>query len=151
MVCLSAPYPSGKASSAGIGGTSTARKRGNRMEVDLHGWHSTEIVNTGALQEIVRQAWEMGERCLTLIHGHGRRHDLPGRFVNTNTGRFGILVRAALREDKSLRRWIQYTTIDSHEWGATSIKLRRNPSPSRAALNPKAWAALAKGPEGRDP
>lgn len=121
------------------------------MEVDLHGWHSTEIVNTGALEEIVRQVWQMGERCLTLIHGHGQRHDLPGSFVNTNTGRFGILVRAALREHKSLRRWIYHTTLDCAEWGATSIKLKRNPSPTRASLDSKAWAALAKGPQGHDP
>jgi len=117
------------------------------MEIDLHGWHPTQIVNTGALEEIVRQAWEMGERRLTLIHGHGRQRGPGPGFVNTNTGFFGLLVRDSLRNVTSLRQWIHYTTVDCSEWGSTSVNLRRNASPTRTSLDPKVWEMLGDGSE----
>jgi len=40
------------------------------MEIDLHGYHPSDIVWNGVLAKIVQQAWEMGERRLCLIHGH---------------------------------------------------------------------------------
>ena len=82
------------------------------MEIDLHGYHPREIIDTGILREIVRQAWEMGEASLTLIHGHGRNRGISPGFVNTNTGCFGLRIREALSCDESLRPWIFYTTLD---------------------------------------
>jgi hypothetical protein len=49
------------------------------MQIDLHGYHPAEIVWSGVLAKIVEQAWEMGERELILIHGHGRNRGItPG-------------------------------------------------------------------------
>ena len=42
------------------------------MEVDLDGFHPSQIVKSGWLQKLVQQTWEMGEARLILIHGHGR-------------------------------------------------------------------------------
>jgi hypothetical protein len=42
------------------------------MEIDLHGYHPRDIVWNRVLAKVVEQAWEMGERELILIHGHGR-------------------------------------------------------------------------------
>jgi hypothetical protein len=72
------------------------------MQIDLHGYRPREIINTGVLREIVRQAWEMGEGFLTLVHGHGRNRGISPGFVNTNTGYFGLRIREALRRDESL-------------------------------------------------
>jgi hypothetical protein len=105
------------------------------MEIDLHGYHPDEIVATDVLTKIVRQAWEMGDPYLRLIHGHGRHRGLSPSFVNTNTGYFGLRIREALRHDNQLRQWIYYTTLDCGDWGATSIKLRSNPAPTRTELD----------------
>ena len=77
------------------------------MEIDLHRYHPREIIDTGVLREIVRQAWEMGEASLTLIQGHGRNRGISLGCVNTNTGYFGLRIREALRCDESIRpvRW----------------------------------------------
>jgi hypothetical protein len=80
------------------------------MKIDLHGYHPREIVFNGTLAKIVQQAWQMGESELTLIHGHGRNRGISPGFVNTNTGYFGLCIRRARRNDRSLRRWIKYTT-----------------------------------------
>jgi hypothetical protein len=82
------------------------------MQIDLHGYHPVEIVWSGVLAKLVEQAWEMGERELILIHGHGRNRGITPGFVNTNTGFFGLQIRSALRHDKDLRRWIHHTTLD---------------------------------------
>ena len=111
-----------------------ATKR-KRTEVDLHGYHPSEIVSSGVLDQIVQQAWEMGEAELTLIHGHGRNRGISPGFVNTNTGYFGLCVRRALRHDESLRRWIYHTTLDCRQMGSTSVKLKPNPSPMRKAID----------------
>jgi hypothetical protein len=111
------------------------RIRGNEeVEIDLHGYHPREIVDAGVLREIVRQAWEMGETSLTLIHGHGRNRGISPGFVNTNTGYFGLRIRKALRCDRSLRQWIFYTTLDRMETGSTTVRLRPNPTPSRKEM-----------------
>jgi hypothetical protein len=47
-----------------------------------------EIVWNGILTKLVKQAWEMGETELILIHGHGRNRGITPGFVNTNTGFF---------------------------------------------------------------
>ena len=96
------------------------------MEIDLHGYHPSEIVFNGILGEILRQAWEMGEFELTLIHGHGRNRGITPGFVNTNTGYFGLCIRRALRQDGSYRQWIKHTTLDCRQMGSTSIRLKPN-------------------------
>ena len=50
------------------------------MEIDLHGYHPTEIVAAGLLATIVQQAWEIGETHLRLIHGHGRNRGILAGF-----------------------------------------------------------------------
>lgn len=106
-----------------------------KMEIDLHGYHPTEIVFNGTLGKIVQQAWEMGKDDLTLIHGHGRNRGISPGFVNTNTGYFGLCIRQALRHDQSLRTWTKHTTLDCSKMGCTSIKLKANPSPTREHLD----------------
>jgi hypothetical protein len=64
------------------------------MQIDLHGYHPAEIVWSGVLAKVVEQAWEMGERELILIHGHGRNRGITPGFVNTNTGFFGLQIRS---------------------------------------------------------
>jgi len=47
------------------------------MQVDLHGYHPSEIVNNGVLDQLVQQAWEMGEAELTVIHGQDSYRTYP--------------------------------------------------------------------------
>ena len=75
--------------------------RSRHLEVDLHGFHPSQILRTGFLHKLVQQSWEMGEIKLTLIHGHGRNRGISPGFVNTNTGYFGLCIRRALRQDES--------------------------------------------------
>jgi hypothetical protein len=105
------------------------------MQIDLHGYHPGDIVFSGVLSEIIRQAWEMGEASLSLIHGHGRNRGLTPGFVNTNTGYFGLAIRRALRHDANLRQWIKHTTLDCSQVGVTSIDLKRNPTPTRREID----------------
>jgi hypothetical protein len=105
------------------------------MEIDLHGYHPRDIVWSGVLERIVQQAWEMGESELTLIHGHGRNRGISPGFVNTNTGFFGLEIRRALRHEKALRSWILHTTLNCEYPGCTTVRLKRNPSPTRATLD----------------
>jgi len=104
------------------------------MEIDLHGYHPREIVETGTIGVIVQQAWEMGEKSLTLIHGHGRKRGISVGFVHTNTGYFGLCIRRELRCEHYLRQWIFHTTLDRRKWGSTSVRLKPNPVPSRTKL-----------------
>ncbi len=97
------------------------------MQVDLHGYYPAEIVWSGVLAKIVEQAWEMGERELVLIHGHGRNRGITPGFVNTNTGSFGLQIRSALRHDKDLRRWIHHTTLDCSNPGSYKCILEAQP------------------------
>jgi hypothetical protein len=60
------------------------------MQIDLHGYHPRNVVWNGVLAILVEQAWEMGERELILIHGHGRNRGITHGLVNTNTGFFGL-------------------------------------------------------------
>ena len=106
-----------------------------KMEIDLHGFHPSEIVQTDVLKKIIQQTWDMGDTYLTLIHGHGRNRGISPGFVNTNTGYFGLEIRRALRHDNELRQWIQYTTLDCSDMGVTSIKLKPNPAPTRSKMD----------------
>src|SRR5471030_2884220 len=94
-----------------------------KMEIGLHGYHPSEIVQNDVLEKIIQQTWEMGVSYLTLIHGHGRNRGISPGFVNTNTGYFGLEIRRALRHDKELRQWIRYTTLDCSHMGVTRVKL----------------------------
>jgi hypothetical protein len=105
------------------------------MEIDLHGYHPSDIVSNGILTRIIKQAWEMGEPQLTLIHGHGRKRGISPGFVNTNTGFFGLNIRHALRHDMELRQWVKYTTLECGQRGSTSIKLKSNPAPTRTQID----------------
>jgi hypothetical protein len=103
------------------------------MKVDLHGY-PIDIIETGFLDTIVQQSWEMGELEIFLIHGHGRNRGMTVPF-KTNTGMLGITVRRALRQDSDLRQWIKRTTLDCTDPGVTSVELKHNPNPSRTALD----------------
>jgi hypothetical protein len=105
------------------------------MTIDLHGYRPSEIVWNGTLARIVQQAWEMGETQLRLIHGHGRMRGISPGFVKTSTGVFGLQIRRALRHHRGLRKWIKYTTLNCSDWGATSIKLKRNSAPTRTQFD----------------
>jgi hypothetical protein len=105
------------------------------MEIDLHGYHPTEIVDSGVLVELIRQAWEMGESTLTLIHGHGRNRGISPGFVNTNTGYFGLSIRRALRHDDALRQWIFSSTLDCGNSRSSSVRLKPNPAPNRKEID----------------
>src|SRR6266404_6910098 len=94
------------------GHDSTGCRRGQKMEIDLHSYHPSEIVWNDVLAKIIQQTWEMGDTHLRLIHGHGRNRGISRGFVNTNTGYFGLEIRRALRHDRKLRKWIKYTTLD---------------------------------------
>jgi hypothetical protein len=105
------------------------------LAIDLHGYHPAAIVRSGVLNKVVQQSWEMGEPYLYLIHGHGRNRGITPGFVNTNTGFFGLRIRHALRHDKSLRTWIYHTTLNCEDMGVTRVRLKRNPTASRSALD----------------
>src|SRR5689334_9250833 len=105
------------------------------MEFDLHGHHPDDVLSDGRFERLVQQVWEMGEPHLRLIHGHGRGRGISPGFVNTNTGYFGLRIRDALRHDHQLRAWIKYTTLDCTEQGVTGVRLKRNPNPTRTALD----------------
>ena len=100
------------------------------MELDLHGYHPNEI----DIADLLRQAWETGADKVTLIHGHGRNRGLSPGFVNTNTGFFGLCVRGAIRNDSSLKSWVKISTLDCSHNGSTTIKLKRNPNPTRTEV-----------------
>jgi hypothetical protein len=103
--------------------------------IDLHGYHPADIVFSGVLDKIVRQAWEMGAKTLTLIHGHGRNRGISPGFVNTNTGYFGLTIRRAMRHHESLRRWIYHTSLDCGDTGRTSVNLKKNAKPTRRRID----------------
>jgi hypothetical protein len=105
------------------------------MRIDLRGYRPSEIVWNGLLIKIVRQCWQMGESELRLVHGHGRARGKTPGFVNTKTGVFGLAIRHAFRRNKELRQWIKHTTLDCRKWGATTVKLKPNPAPSRTRLD----------------
>ena len=105
------------------------------MEVDLHGHHPDDFVEGRGLHALLKQAWEMGESEVCFVHGHGRNRDYPPPFANTNTGFFGLRIREALRHDRSVRRWVKYTTLNCKRSGCTSIRLKPNPCPTRTDLD----------------
>jgi len=105
------------------------------MELDLHGYHPRDIVWNGVLENIIQQSWEMGEAEICLIHGHGRNRGISPGFVNTNTGYFGLEIRSALRNQVVFRQWIKWTTLCCVHAGATTVRLKRNPSPTRGEFD----------------
>ena len=75
------------------------------MQIDLHGYHHSEIVFKGILNRLIQQCWKMGETELTLIHGHGRHRGIFPGFVNTNTGYFGLYIRVSGGRYEMTRRF----------------------------------------------
>jgi hypothetical protein len=104
------------------------------VKIDLHGYHPSDIVGP-PMAKLIEQAWKMGAERICFIHGHGRARGISPGFVNTNTGYFGLRVRRELRHNESLRRWVKYTTLDCGDWGATTVKLKANPNPTRTGLD----------------
>jgi hypothetical protein len=107
------------------------------MEIDFHGHYPRDVIDTGILHRIVQQAWEMSEPQISFIHGHGRNRGISPGFVNTNTGRFGLAVRSALRNSPELRSYVVRSTLDCRNPGVTCVQLRRNSEPSRTQLDPE--------------
>jgi hypothetical protein len=107
------------------------------VQIDLHGYRPRDIKGV-PLAHILEQAWQMGAPRIRFIHGHGRGRGKPNRsrgFYRTNTGPFGLSIRRALRRHRELRQWIMYSTLDCSDWGRTTVKLKRNPRPTRTALD----------------
>jgi len=103
-------------------------------KIDLHGYRPRDFIGP-PMAAIVEQAWEMGADKLRFIHGHGRARGKSPGFYNTKTSWFGLRIRRALRHDRSLRRWVKYTTLDCGKWGRTTVKLKANPNPTRRELD----------------
>ncbi len=103
------------------------------LQIDLHGYHPTQVDEV--LELLIQQAWEIGSNEITIIHGHGRARANPRPFANTNTGYLGLTVRNELRHSPTLRQWIKYTTMCCRHDGSTSVKLKRNPNPSRLNID----------------
>jgi hypothetical protein len=96
------------------------------MLIDLHGYHPNDV----DVASLLKQAWEIGEPEVTLIHGHGHNRGVTLGFVNTNTGFFGLSVRRAIRNNRHLAAWVKISTLDCSQSGSTTIKLKPNPQPS---------------------
>ena len=100
------------------------------MDIDLHGYHPNDI----DVKDLLKQAWETGASEVTLIHGHGRNRGLSPGFVNTNTGYFGLQIRAAIRGNSHLKPWVKISTLDCGDRGSTTVKLKPNPNPTRTEI-----------------
>jgi hypothetical protein len=102
----------------------------DRIKIDLHGYHPNDI----DIAALLKQAWETGASEVRLVHGHGRARGRSVGFINTKTGYFGLRVRRAIRGNSVLKPWVKISTLDCHEWGATSVKLKPNPNPTRSQI-----------------
>ena len=100
------------------------------MEIDLHGYHPSEI----DVPDLLRQAWETGASEVTIVHGHGRNRGLSPGFFNTNTGHFGLFVRREIRFS-NLKPWVKISSLDRSDAGSTTVKLRPNPNPTRTVID----------------
>jgi hypothetical protein len=111
------------------------QNQASEIQVDLHGYHPDDIAGW-PLEKIIEQAWQIGADKLRIIHGHGRNRVTAIRGVNTNTGFFGLRIRNELRyASDEIRRYIKITTLDCAHEGSTSIKLKKNPRPTRTGLD----------------
>jgi hypothetical protein len=123
-------------------GTMTLQRK---MNIDLHGYHPSQI-NVATL---LQQAWEAGAESVTLIHGHGHNRGLSVGFVNTNTGYFGLEIRRSIRGNAELRQWVKISTLDCRHDGSTTIKLKKNPTPTRTEIElperqPPPWVSRGR-------
>ncbi|HTV38383.1 MAG TPA: hypothetical protein VMF12_18285 [Xanthobacteraceae bacterium] len=103
-------------------------------KIDLHGYHPSAFIGA-PMAAIIEQAWEMGADRVRFVHGHARGRGISPGFFNTKTGYFGLRIRRELRHNRSLRRWIKYTTLQCSGWGVTTVKLKANPNPTRRELD----------------
>jgi hypothetical protein len=106
-----------------------------QVTADLHGYHPDEI--TGSLELLIRQAWEMGVDRLRLAHGHGRHRPTAGRPVHgNNSGFLGLRIRNELEQpSREIRCLLSSTVFDQSHIGQTIVRLKRNPNPTRDALD----------------
>ena len=104
--------------------------------VDLHHYSPKQVcTSNGILSRLCWESYLLGARRLVLIHGHGRsRGKRPGR-SGTNTGRLGLQIRKTLLNHKGLRLWVFPSTLRRSDRSSTSIKLRRNPKPSKTSFS----------------
>ncbi len=103
-------------------------RKAEAEEIDLHGYHPDDI----DLVALIEQAWQAGITKLRLIHGHGHWRGRSVGFVNTNTGYFGLRIRSDLRHHPALKNFIVRSSLDCTHDGSTTIRLRSNPTPTRA-------------------
>jgi hypothetical protein len=115
-------------------GMSAAAADSFLVKIDLHGFHPRDFVGP-PMAKIIEQAWEMGAQRLRFVHGHARGRGISPGFYNTKTGYFGLRIRRELRRNTALRRFIKHTTLDCSDWGATTVKLKANRSPTRRELD----------------
>jgi hypothetical protein len=100
------------------------------VTVDLHGYHPDEVTGY-PLESLIQQAWEMGVDRIRIVHGHGRRRPTAGRPVQgNNSGFLGLRIRNA-----AMRRYLSSTVFDQRHVGQTCVRLKKNPSPTREALD----------------
>jgi Smr domain len=106
-------------------------------KIDLHGYHPDTVRDSNLILDIVRQAWEMAEDSVVIVHGHGRARAARRPFSNSNTGYLGLVVRGILRHDERLRQWM-YAKVDVSHDGSTTVRLRKNDQPIRTEFD-LAW------------
>jgi hypothetical protein len=116
--------------------TITAEER--TFSIDFHHYHPRTLQENDLVVDVIKQAWEMGEVSVVLIHGHGQRRAANRPFANTNTGYLGLTIRGILRGDERLRQWM-YAKIDVTHDGSTKIRLRKNNQPTRREFDSHAW------------
>lgn len=109
------------------------------LKFDFHGYHPRTLEENALVLNIIRQAWERGEKEIILVHGHGHGKVSHARlFANTNTGFLGLSIRGYLRHDRRLRQWMLSKIDVSHD-GSTKVRLHQNQSPTRTAFDLSAF------------
>jgi hypothetical protein len=106
------------------------------VTVDLHGYHPDQVTGY-PLECLIAQAWEMGADRLRLVHGHGRHRRTAGRPVcGNNSGFLGLRLRNELEcPSFEMRRYLSSTVFDRRHVGQTIVRLKKNPNPTREALD----------------
>ena len=99
---------------------------GDEMHIDLHGYHPADI----NLLALIEQVWQTRAPWVSLVHGHGR-----GRRKTVRTGYFGVRIRRALRKDPAFKPYIVRSSLDVTHRSSTYVRLRKNPKPSRTAID----------------
>lgn len=121
------------ATTAAVPGSNTNMT--TEVAVDLHGFHPDEITGY-PLESLIRQAWEMGVDRLRIVHGHGRNRPTGIPRGVCSTGFLGMRIRNELdRPSAEMRQHLGSTVFDRRDVGQTIVRLKKNPSPTRDALD----------------